>query len=243
MSTQPPAKIMIVEDDAELVRGLKRLLESDGYEVVPATVSMHALPLALREQPDLIVLDVMMPGIDGWEVLRRIRSSTAVASTPVMMLTAKTSVDDRVFGLSSGADDYLTKPFALREFRARIEALLRRSRAGFETHGIKRMPVSAEHGVAFVDVADVLYIEGMRNHCLIHTAEGALPSRMSLGEVEERAGEGLMRIHRSYIVNLDAVRGCHWATKSAFVLSLSNESEVPVSRTLVADVRRRLGLC
>jgi DNA-binding response OmpR family regulator len=243
MNTAANAKVMIVEDDAELVRGLKRLLESDGYEVVPATVSLHALPLALREQPDLIVLDVMMPGIDGWEVLRRIRASASIASTPVMMLTAKSSVDDRVFGLSAGADDYLTKPFALREFRARIDALLRRSRSGLEAPGIKRMPVTAERGVAFVDTSDIMYIEGMRNHCMIHTSEGEMPSRMSLGEVEMRAGAGLMRVHRSYIVNLDAVRGCHWATKSAFVLSLKDGSEVPVSRTLVAEVRGRLGLC
>jgi DNA-binding LytR/AlgR family response regulator len=108
---------------------------------------------------------------------------------------------------------------------------------------MKRMPVTAEKGVVFVDVADILYIEGMRNHCLIHTEAEKLPSRMSLGEVEERSGDGLMRIHRSYIVNLDAVRGCHWATKSAFVLTLRDGSEVPVSRTLVADVRHRLGLC
>ena len=243
MSVSTKPKIMIVEDDAELVRGLKRLLESEGYDVVPATVSMHALPLALREQPDLVVLDVMMPGIDGWEVLRRIRSSASTAETPVLMLTAKTSVDDRVFGLASGADDYLTKPFALREFRARVDALLRRSRSSSMSPGIRRMPVAAERGVAFVDVTDIQYIEGMRNHCLIHTSEGEQPSRMSLGEVEERAGERLMRVHRSYIVNLDAVRGCHWATKSAFVLSLGDGSEVPVSRTLVAEVRRRLGLC
>ncbi len=243
MSTPANIKIMIIEDDAELVRGLKRLLESDGYEVIPATVSMHALPLALREQPDLIVLDVMMPGIDGWEVLRRVRSSAAIATTPVMMLTAKTGVDDRVFGLTAGADDYLTKPFALREFRARVDALLRRSRGDLALPGSKRVPVAAERGVAFVETADILYIEGMRNHCLIHTVEGEQPSRMSLGEIEERIGTGLMRVHRSYIVNLDAVRGCRWATKSAFVLALRDGSEVPVSRTLVADVRKRLGLC
>ncbi len=236
-------KIMLVEDDVELVRGLGRLLESEGYAFVPVTASMHALPVALREQPDLVVLDVMMPGADGWEVLRRIRSSAALADTPVMMLTAKTAIEDRVFGLMSGADDYLTKPFALREFRARVAALLRRGAISPRSGGLRRMPVIAETGHAFVDIDDVLHIEGMRNHSRVFTENGTFDSRMSLAQIEERAGANLMRVHRSHIVNLDTVRGCHWATKSAFVVSFRDGSEVPVSRTLVADVRARLGLC
>ncbi len=236
-------KIMLVEDDAELVRGLGRLLTSDGYDFVPVTASMHALPVALREQPDLIVLDVMMPGADGWEVLRRIRTSSALATTPVMMLTAKSAVEDRVFGLLSGADDYLTKPFALREFRARVKALLRRGGMSGQPGGIRRMPVIAAEGHAFVDVDAILHIEGMRNHSRVVTGEGAHNSRMSLADIEKKVGSNLMRIHRSHIVNLNAVRGCRWATKSAFVVTLSDGSEVPVSRTLVTDVRKRLGLC
>lgn len=242
MSEDARPKVMLVEDDVELVRGLGRLLESDGCAIVPVTVSMHAVATALKEQPDLIVLDVMMPGVDGWEVLQRIRTSAAIASTPVMMLTAKSSVDDRVFGLSMGADDYLTKPFAVREFRARVQALLRRG-APRSKDAVRRIPIASEGGGhEFVDIADVLYVEGLRNHCQLHTSRGVLLSRLSLGEVEERAAEHLVRVHRSYMVNLDAVRGCRWATKSAFVLVLRDDSEVPVSRTLVSEIRRRLGL-
>lgn len=242
MAENERPKVMIVEDDAELVRGLSHLLESDGCDVIPVTVSMHAVATALREQPDLIVLDVMMPGVDGWEVLRRVRTSTSIASVPVMMLTAKSSVDDRVFGLSMGADDYLTKPFAVREFRARVQALLRRG-ALKSGDGDPRIPIaSSGGGHEFVNLSEVLYVEGLRNHCTVHTTRGPLLSRLSLGEVEERVGEHLVRVHRSYAVNLDAVRGCRWATKSAFVLVMRGEAEVPVSRTLVSEVRKRLGL-
>jgi len=236
-------KIMLVEDDAELVRGLGRLLESDGFDFVPVTASMHAIPVALREQPDLIVLDVMMPGADGWEVLARLRASSTLSTTPVMMLTAKSSVEDRVFGLLSGADDYLTKPFALQEFRARVTALLRRTGMGSQSGGLRRLPVISEVGQVLVDVNSVLHIEGMRNHSLVVSQDGSYDSRMSLSDIGKKAGPDLMRVHRSHIVNLNAVRGCRWATKSAFVVLLTDGSEVPVSRTLVAEVRQRLGLC
>jgi two-component system response regulator RegX3 len=117
------AKILLVEDEAVLRHSLAFSLEQEGLTVVAAEDGVSALELAERERPDLVVLDIMLPGLDGWEVCRRLRRSSAV---PVIMLSARGSEIDKVLGLEMGADDYLTKPFSTRELIARIRAALRR---------------------------------------------------------------------------------------------------------------------
>jgi DNA-binding response OmpR family regulator len=115
--------ILLVEDELELARVVVRELESAGYRVLCAADGLKALHLHARRQPALVILDWMLPGMDGLEVLRRIRQTSAV---PVLMLTARSEEIDRVIGLEVGADDYLTKPFSVRELIARVRALLRR---------------------------------------------------------------------------------------------------------------------
>jgi DNA-binding response OmpR family regulator len=117
--------ILVVDDEPAIVRLLRATLERDGYAVIAAERGEAALELAERERPDLVVLDVMMPGIDGYETLRRLR---ARAQTPVILLTARAGDADKLHGFQSGADDYLTKPFGVRELVARARALLRRPR-------------------------------------------------------------------------------------------------------------------
>ena len=118
-------KILVVEDDATLQETLVYNLERQGYEVVATDNGRSALTLARNEHPHLIVLDVMLPGIDGFEVCRILRKEVSI---PILMLTARTEEVDRVVGLEMGADDYLIKPFSMRELLARIKALLRRVR-------------------------------------------------------------------------------------------------------------------
>lgn len=118
------ATVLIADDDRKIIDMLRRTLSYEGYHVVTAGTGKEALNQALVQRPDVVVLDWMMPDLDGPEVARRIRSADA---TPILMLTAKDAVDDRVEGLDSGADDYLVKPFAPAELLARIRALLRRS--------------------------------------------------------------------------------------------------------------------
>jgi two-component system response regulator MprA len=118
------AQVLVVDDEPTLVTALERALRLDGHEVGVATDGERALDQLASSQPDLVVLDVMMPRIDGLEVCRRLRATGD--RTPVLMLTARDGIDDRVDGLDAGADDYLPKPFALRELRARVRALLRR---------------------------------------------------------------------------------------------------------------------
>lgn len=116
--------IVVVDDDDKIISMLRRSLAFEGYEVTTASNGADGLKALLKAEPDLLILDVMMPQVDGWEVCRRVRESGS--SVPIMMLTAKDDVIDRVKGLDLGADDYVVKPFALDELLARTRALLRR---------------------------------------------------------------------------------------------------------------------
>jgi two-component system response regulator MprA len=118
-------KVLVVDDEPSVRHALERALALDRYDVTAAEDGPAALDHLVEHRVDAIVLDVAMPGIDGLEVCRRLRS--AGDRTPVLMLTARDAVDDRVAGLDAGADDYLVKPFALRELKARLRALLRRT--------------------------------------------------------------------------------------------------------------------
>lgn len=116
------AKILVVDDEPSIVKSIQYSLEKEGYQVVTANDGQQAVDVARREKPNLIVLDVMLPSLDGYEVCRQIRQEMVV---PVIMLTAKGEEIDKVVGLEIGADEYVTKPFSLRELLARIKALLR----------------------------------------------------------------------------------------------------------------------
>ena len=121
-----PARILVIDDDPRITTMLRRGLEYEGYTVDTALSGQQGLELAREHSPDLVILDIMMPGMDGLEVCRRFRAEGKV---PILMLTARDGVADRVLGLNTGADDYLVKPFAFEEFLARVKALLRRGQA------------------------------------------------------------------------------------------------------------------
>jgi two-component system, OmpR family, response regulator MprA len=121
-------RILVVDDERAVRESLRRALELEGYQIELAENGTEALERVESEQPDAVVLDVLMPGMDGLEVSRTIRRGGN--RVPILMLTARTQVEDRVEGLDAGADDYLTKPFALEELLARLRALLRRTADG-----------------------------------------------------------------------------------------------------------------
>ncbi|HLL70650.1 MAG TPA: response regulator transcription factor, partial [Pyrinomonadaceae bacterium] len=121
--------VLIIEDDPDIAEGLRYNLEREGLEAVVAPTGEQGLADALdaRRPPALIILDLMLPGMSGTELCRRLRREPATRRTPIMMLTARTDEADRISGLDLGADDYITKPFSVREVMARVRALLRRS--------------------------------------------------------------------------------------------------------------------
>src|SRR5260221_11783589 len=121
-------KILIVEDDAHILLGLEEVLTSDGFDVTLCNRGDQGLDAVMRHRPALLVLDVMLPGLSGYDICKQVRARRI--SMPILMLTAKGQELDKVVGLELGADDYVTKPFGVRELLARIHALLRRSKTG-----------------------------------------------------------------------------------------------------------------
>lgn len=129
-------KIMIVDDDANICELLRIYLEKDGFSTLVATDGEQAIAFAQRYNPELILLDIMMPKLDGWQVCREIRKNSSV---PIIMLTAKGETFDKILGLELGADDYITKPFDTKEVVARIKAVLRRSGERSKSNDVKEV--------------------------------------------------------------------------------------------------------
>jgi len=146
MNEKTREKILIIEDEADLVKGLKLNLADEGYEVDWAADGREGLRRALEEAPDLVILDIMLPGMNGLEVCRELRQKKA--NIPVIMLTAKGEEVDKIVGLEIGADDYMTKPFSVRELLARIKAHLRREKR--EPRNVPKTCVFGEVEVDFV---------------------------------------------------------------------------------------------
>src|SRR3954468_3126124 len=142
------AKILEIEDDPHILLGLEEVLKSDGFEVAVCSRGDQALSAIAIHQPTLILLDVMLPGLSGYDICKQLRATKI--TTPILMLTAKGQEIDKVVGLDLGADDYVTKPFGVRELLARIHALLRRTGTSHEAE----KPVALENfqiGSAVID--------------------------------------------------------------------------------------------
>ena len=130
-------KILIVDDEDHIRELLKFNLEKSGYNVYTANDGLEGLQLARGKQVDLILLDLMLPGMDGFEVCKEIRKDNIISNVPIIMLTAKSEEIDKILGLELGADDYITKPFSIRELSARVKALLRRSNIKYDNEVLR----------------------------------------------------------------------------------------------------------
>jgi DNA-binding response OmpR family regulator len=147
--TEAPSRVLVVDDDPTVSEVVARYLERDGYAVETVADGRSALDRALAEPPDLVILDLMLPGIDGLEVCRRLR---ALAPVPIVILTARGQENDRIVGLDLGADDYVAKPFSTKELVARVRAVLRRARGPLAPSGPDAPAVYAD-GDLEVDIA------------------------------------------------------------------------------------------
>jgi len=127
MSVRPPTRILVAEDDPDIGQLLEHYLRKAGFLATIVTSGRDVMPQIKHETPDLVVLDLMLPGLDGLQVCRAIRADANTAAIPIIMLTAKAEESDRIVGLELGADDYITKPFSPNEVVARVRALLRRA--------------------------------------------------------------------------------------------------------------------
>ena len=150
-------KILVVDDEKLLVKGTKFNLENDGYEVITGSDGVEAVEAVTTQNPDLVILDLMMPRMDGLEACRRIREFSDV---PIIMLTAKADDMDKLMGFEHGCDDYLTKPFNILELKARVRALLRRSGSGKKKEEERSNVLTCQHITLDVDARNA-YNDGV----------------------------------------------------------------------------------
>jgi two-component system, OmpR family, alkaline phosphatase synthesis response regulator PhoP len=130
-------KILVVDDEEHIQELIKFNLEKNSYKVITADNGKDAFEIAKEQQPDLVLLDLMLPGMDGLEVCKAIRRENSIASMPIIMITARGEELDKILGLELGADDYITKPFSVRELLARVKAILRRTSVKYEENNYK----------------------------------------------------------------------------------------------------------
>jgi len=202
--------LLVIEDDPDIVELLRYNLEREGFRVLVATDGEKGLAEAVRQQPELVLLDLMLPGLDGLEVCRRLRANDATRSLAVLVLTAKSEEADVVIGLEMGADDYLTKPFSPRELIARVRALLRRLQRGALEPGRTRVEL---HGLVLDLTRHEVLHEGapvpltraeFRLLWTLVQRPGRVYSRNELVD-EITAGEALI-IDRNVDVHVSAIR-------------------------------------
>jgi DNA-binding response OmpR family regulator len=197
-------KILVVDDEKKIVEIIKAYLEREGYQVIPALDGKSALSLALSQKPDLIVLDLMLPEMSGWDVCRMLRKESEV---PIIMLTARDEVTDKIVGLEMGADDYITKPFDPKELVSRVRAVLRRTEpATIRPKIISLVDLVIDLDKRIVQRGDIM-IELTHNEFdllrVLAENPGKVFSRMQLlDKVQGDAYEGYERAIDSHIKNL-----------------------------------------
>jgi DNA-binding response OmpR family regulator len=200
--------ILVVDDERDLVDLLQYNLQKAGYRVSTAKNGRAALDSAFKDQPDLVVLDVMLPELTGTEVASRLRTNPATAEVPILMLTAKGEEVDQIVGLTVGADDYVTKPFSMKVLLARIEALLRRTTQGTGVGKALRLGSVAinpeTHEVTVDEEAVKLTLTEFRLLATLIQAGGRVQSRASL--MSRAMGPGVTVTERTIDVHMTSIR-------------------------------------
>lgn len=202
-------RILVVEDEADLLEAVSFALKKDGLKPIPAKNGEEALRLVEERSPDLVLLDLMLPGLDGLEVCRRLRSTEKTARIPIIMVTAKAEETDAIIGLGVGADDYIRKPFGLQELVARVRAVLRRSEQPEET--TPRVVTAGElevdptrHEVRLAGKAITLTATEFRLLYHLTRNRGRVYSRVQL--LERAVGNEVIVVERNVDVHISALR-------------------------------------
>jgi DNA-binding LytR/AlgR family response regulator len=244
----PAINVLVVDDDPSIVDVIRMGFESDGMNVVSAGDGAEALDVLKRAPVDVIVLDIMMPKVDGWMALMEIRNSPATADIPVIMLTAKTQDLAKILAFKQGAQQYVTKPFNILELSARVHSLVqthvRTGDAGGGEGEFRKIAVRKGGRTVLLSIDDIVYVSAKNKSTYVHTYEQQYLVDLTLGEIEKRlARENFHRIHRSYIINLNCIKEILRADGGYVVVATDrDETHIPVARREVHSFRESVGI-
>jgi DNA-binding response OmpR family regulator len=245
------SKVLIVDDEPGICDIICLNLENEGYETECAQSGYSALERIKASPPDLIVLDIMMPEIDGWEVLSHIKGDPATSDIPVILLSAKSEEISKLLGFKLGAQDYVTKPFSVKELIARVRIALSHTRRelaetrsgyGVATAGSAKIVAHKGNEVFFLDPSAVYFAAADRNNTYLHTNDDKYVLRRNLSQVENQLPNNFLRVHKSYIVNLSKVSKLSSPSRGSYLVELTDtrKSKIPVSRNKVVRLRQAI---
>ena len=245
-----PIHVLAIDDDDAIVEMIRMGLEADGMRVFGASDGGEGAETLGRERIDVVLLDIMMPRVDGWMTLMDIRNNPATSDVPVIMLTAKTQDLAKILAFKQGVQQYVTKPFNIMELSARVESLARGMRkassdlAGTSEADFRKLAVRKGGRTVLLTMDDIVFLSARNKSTYAHTYENQYLVDMTLGELEVKmVRESFARVHRSYLVNLNRVKeilrvdGCY-----VVVASDRDETHIPVARRQVRGFREAVGI-
>lgn len=244
-----PIHVLVVDDDDAIVEMIRMGLGADGMSVFGAGDGGECADVLGRERIDVVLLDIMMPRVDGWMTLMDIRSNPATADTPVIMLTAKTQDLAKILAFKQGVQQYVTKPFSIAELSARVESLTRGRRKvpsdlGAGEADFRKLAVRKGGRTVLLTIDDIVFLSARNKSTYAHTYENQYLVDMTLGELEEKmVRDAFSRVHRSYLVNLNKVKEILRVDGSYVVVASDrDETHVPVARRQVRAFREAVGI-
>ena len=251
MDREKAPYIYIIDDDEQVSRVLEILLAQDGFEVGASSDSEKGLQMVKEAQPDLVILDIIMPKKSGLDLMDEMRSDYRTRDIPILFLSAIREEETLVKALK-GADDYMVKPFGSLELKERVRKILDRRRAGGAPGAgpgeppYERVPVQIGNEIFLIPSREIYFVKASGNYSYVNTRGKSFLADFSIGDLEKRlSGHGhFLRVHRSYIVDLDHVHKMRKDSpqKVVIVLGDDNHSEVPVGSSYYPKVRGLLGI-
>lgn len=242
--------VLVIDDDESIVEMIKMGLETDGMKVYSACDGAEGIEVLSRAQIDVVVLDIMMPRVDGWMALMEIRSNPATAEIPVIMLTAKTQDLAKILAFKQGVQQYVTKPFNILELSARVESLAKSRRRTFGDQvasgesDFRKLAVRKGGRTVLLAIEDIVFLSARNKSTYAHTFENQYLVDMTLAEAEVRLSrENFVRVHRSHVVNLNKIKEI-LRIDGAYVIVAGDrdETHIPVARRQVRSFREAVGI-
>jgi DNA-binding LytR/AlgR family response regulator len=242
--------VLVVDDDLAVVDMIRMGLEIDGIRVLSAGDGSAAIEMLDAEDVDVVVLDIMMPKVDGWMALMEIRSNPETGDVPVIMLTAKTQDLAKILAFKQGVQQYVTKPFNVQELSARVQSLAvgRRKMMGESSRqgegDFRKLAVRKGGRTILLSIDDIVFLSARNKSTYAHTDDNQYLVDLTLGELEEKLGkESFTRIHRSYMINLNRVREILRVDGAYVVIAADRDgTNIPVARRQVRAFREAVGI-